>query len=174
MAELKHLDELGAIYIAAEAYIVHDDKVLLHKRSETKKKFPGFWIGPGGHVNEGEDALTAAMREVREETGVTISKDDINLKAIAIHHHLDRQEVWVSFIYLASIPEHQAVDHVHNQEGESAWIPLNELSALDKLFPPSAFYFEHVLDNQPGILYTFIRWENSQLVEVVSQNRDNR
>lgn len=31
----------------------------------------GRWLQPGGHVDPGEDVLTAAIREVEEETGVT-------------------------------------------------------------------------------------------------------
>ncbi|MBI5389291.1 NUDIX domain-containing protein [Candidatus Woesearchaeota archaeon] len=31
----------------------------------------GCWSLPKGHIDEGEDALTAAKREIREETGIT-------------------------------------------------------------------------------------------------------
>lgn len=45
----------------------------------TKKKGPAFLLGKltgiGGKLEPGEDALTAAIREMKEETGLDISKD---------------------------------------------------------------------------------------------------
>jgi len=35
------------------------------------KEVAGEWLFPKGHIDEGEEALEAAMREVREETGFT-------------------------------------------------------------------------------------------------------
>jgi 8-oxo-dGTP pyrophosphatase MutT (NUDIX family) len=99
----KKLHELGTLIAACEVYIVHNGKVLMHKRAEDKKKFPGFWIGPGGHVDQGEDVFTAAIREVKEETGITIDEKDIKLKVLAFHHHIDRGEVWVEYLYRATI-----------------------------------------------------------------------
>jgi 8-oxo-dGTP diphosphatase len=100
--ETKHLSELGKVIPASECYILKDNKVLMFKRSEKAKKFPGFWIGPGGKINEGEDALSAAIREVGEETGIKVKKESIKLKAIAIHHHLDLNEVWITTIFWPS------------------------------------------------------------------------
>ena len=48
-------------------------KVLLTRRHQAAKLFPGVWVLPGGHVDEGEDLLTAALREVLEETGIRIA-----------------------------------------------------------------------------------------------------
>jgi 8-oxo-dGTP diphosphatase len=171
MAEEKHLDDLGKVIPASECYIIRRGKVLMFKRSESSKKFSGFWIGPGGHIDEGKDALKAAIREVEEETGVRIGKGDIKLKAIAIHHHLDLKEVWITTIFLTAISTRQKVKPI-NSEGKSRWISLNEVFKMKSIFPPSRFYFNYVLKDKPGILYTNIRWRDSQLVKVLSQRVD--
>lgn len=48
-----------------------DHTILLIRHSYAS---PDLWMLPGGGVARGEDALTAATREVREETGIAISK----------------------------------------------------------------------------------------------------
>ncbi len=46
------------------------------------KKDLGFWTVPKGELNEGEDALTAAIREFKEETGQSLGCDFIELTPI--------------------------------------------------------------------------------------------
>lgn len=45
-------------------------RFLLVKRAETKDMDPGMWEFPGGGINEDEDPLEAARRELEEETGL--------------------------------------------------------------------------------------------------------
>jgi len=56
----------------AKAVILHDGKVLLLKRSDYLKKHKGEWDLPGGHLHIGEDLKDGLVREVNEETGLTI------------------------------------------------------------------------------------------------------
>lgn len=59
-------------------FFTADKKVLLQKRALTKKVFPGMWdISVAGHIGAGEDILNAAIREVKEEIGLTISPSDL-------------------------------------------------------------------------------------------------
>jgi len=171
MNSTTYIQDVGKTVIAVEGYIVHGTNVLLHKRSATKKVFPGWWIGPGGHVDSNEDTLSAAIREVKEETGVDITEKDIQLKSIALHHHTDRKEVYVIFIFRAEISIEQNVQFP-NQEGESKWIPITDAMQMDHIFPASKYYFDHVLQNKDGILYTNMEIANSNITKIVSSKVD--
>ena len=54
--------------LAALAVVIRDDHVLLVQRRNEPDA--GLWGFPGGHVDLGETALDAAVRELAEETGV--------------------------------------------------------------------------------------------------------
>ena len=60
------------------ALLHRDDQILLLRRAGS-----GFHDGelslPAGHVDEGEDALTAVVREVAEELLVTVERGDCTL-----------------------------------------------------------------------------------------------
>ncbi len=48
--------------------------ILLCRRSPASRAYPGAWDLPGGHIEEGESATDALVRELREELGVTIER----------------------------------------------------------------------------------------------------
>lgn len=51
--------------------VYNDDAVLVQEKLGTKYK--GGLIFPGGHVEEGESLRDSVIREIKEETGLTIS-----------------------------------------------------------------------------------------------------
>lgn len=53
-----------------------DGKFLITRRREDKEWAPGHWEVPGGGVRAGESSLDAAIREVKEETGIDVSAAD--------------------------------------------------------------------------------------------------
>lgn len=52
-------------------------QVLLEKRGSTPHK--NDWTIPGGHVEEDETPQEAAVREIKEETGLSVNVEDIRL-----------------------------------------------------------------------------------------------
>ena len=63
----------GIYHLVAETVVQHSDgSILLMQRDRNKESYPGKWqIGAGGSAIAGEDAETAARRELLEETGLT-------------------------------------------------------------------------------------------------------
>eukprot|EP00009_Paramoeba_aestuarina_P005221 CAMPEP_0201523872 /NCGR_PEP_ID=MMETSP0161_2-20130828/20970_1 /ASSEMBLY_ACC=CAM_ASM_000251 /TAXON_ID=180227 /ORGANISM="Neoparamoeba aestuarina, Strain SoJaBio B1-5/56/2" /LENGTH=293 /DNA_ID=CAMNT_0047923103 /DNA_START=66 /DNA_END=944 /DNA_ORIENTATION=+ len=55
-----------------------DHKVFLTQRGPLRI-FPGMWVLPGGHWDPGEVSSTTALREVQEETGITLSPSSLQL-----------------------------------------------------------------------------------------------
>lgn len=71
----------GLWHRAAHVWIVTPDRrVLLQRRAFTKESWPGLWdVSVAGHLNAGEGALDAALRETHEELGLA-------LDALALRH----------------------------------------------------------------------------------------
>ena len=63
----------GIYFMTVEILVRHTDgDYLLMQRDHTKPAFPGYLEATaGGAAQKGEDPLTAALRELREETGIT-------------------------------------------------------------------------------------------------------
>ena len=61
--------------VAVLALIIHEDKVLLVKRSLSPAK--GLWVCPAGFMDVDENPRDAARREVLEETNLQV--DDLEL-----------------------------------------------------------------------------------------------
>jgi 8-oxo-dGTP diphosphatase len=166
----RHLHELAQPIFTVDVCITHGENVLMLKRSETKKAFPGWLALPGGHIEANEDPLAAAIREVKEETGITVPPSGLRQKFVAVHHHLDRKEVYIVFGFLAEL---RILDTpvIGNSEGTLVWIEKKPLLSLETVLPPVKYYLQHLLTGK-GILYNNSTWNNATLVTVKSETHD--
>ena len=64
---------LSAVYLIIKN---SNGEILLQRRQGTKL-WPGFLALPAGHIDEGENAYDAAIREAREELGINITRNNI-------------------------------------------------------------------------------------------------
>jgi len=98
------------------------DAFLLLKGSPRKRIWPGRYNGIGGHVERGEDALTAAKRELREETGLDA---DLWLCGTLI---VDSGPVGIGLYVFSG--EKTGGELRESTEGKAEWIRFDQISSL--------------------------------------------
>jgi len=103
----------GRFHLVVDILVKHTDGTyLLTKRDENKDVYPGFWeASAGGSAVHGEEPLEAAMRELREETGITAD----SMELVNITYKEPRRSMFYSYIATTSCPK----DSVVLQEGET-------------------------------------------------------
>ncbi len=57
---------------ATLCFVMHKDKILMINR--LKPPFTGMWNAIGGHLERGESAEECAVREIKEESGITVKE----------------------------------------------------------------------------------------------------
>jgi len=69
---------------ATSLAVIRADTVLLIERGQGRLK--GFWSLPGGHIEPGETARAAALRETREETGIEATLEGlVDVHEVLLH-----------------------------------------------------------------------------------------
>ena len=104
---------------------LENGKVILQYRSpERYKKWSGYAF-PGGHIEEGESLAESVIREVYEETGLTIADP----KLVAVKDWpLDDGGRYIVFCYKATEFTGQLRS---SEEGEVYWVEKDQLEKLD-------------------------------------------
>ena len=66
----------GEYFLAVEALLIDKNgHILISKRTEKKKLYPVYWEINGGGCKSGEESIDAIIREIKEELGITLSKE---------------------------------------------------------------------------------------------------
>ena len=88
---------LGLLHRAAHILVFNaSGEVFLQKRSMKKDRQPGLWdSSASGHVDSGEDYDACAVRELREEIGLVLSRPPRRLFKVAASRETDQEFVWV-------------------------------------------------------------------------------
>ena len=126
-------------HFTATTIVVHKNKALLHMHKKL-----GFWLPVGGHIDRDELPYDAALREVKEESGldVQILNNDKQLDLGAVQQlprpmHILLEDInefhqHIDFIYYASSETSELLPG-EGESGKINWFSEDELKKLNDL-----------------------------------------
>ncbi|WP_029893138.1 NUDIX hydrolase [Nocardia brasiliensis] len=111
--------------VGVQLLLIENGRVLLARRRNTGFA-DGQWNAPGGKLDEGEDVLTAIIREADEEIGVQLERDDVDLVA-SIHIQHPPGQTRIVFVFRARNWSGEPYNREPGSCSELRWFPLDEL-----------------------------------------------
>ena len=110
---------------AVRCFLIKDNKVVVTKYKEGNKK-EGYYEIPGGKIEERETLEQAAIREMKEETGIKIK--NFKYRGNMIIEYPNR--IFDFEVFICNECEGKPQDF---EENTSEWIEINELLKKEKI-----------------------------------------
>ena len=135
--------------VAVHLFFLYETQILLLRRFNTGYQDGKFSV-VAGHVDAGETVTQAAMREAKEEVGVSLKSEDLE-----VVHVMNRKSDDERIDFFMTIK--RWTGSIHNCEPEKCdqltWYPIAELP--ENMIP----YVRHGIERyQKGIYYSEYGW----------------
>lgn len=145
-------------------YIEKDDCYLMLHRIKKKNDInKDMWIGVGGHFEQDESPEECLLREVKEETGLTLTS--YRMRGV-ITFISDESETEYMFLYTADQFEGNLREC---DEGELEWIQKDQLVNLN-FWTGDEIFFKLIRDDEP-VFTLKLQYAGKRLLEAVLNGR---
>ena len=141
-------------------YIEQDDKYLmLHRVKKEHDENHDKWIGVGGKFEDGESPEDCLLREVKEETGLTLKT--FSYRGIVT---FVSDEYGTDYMHLFTATEYEG-ELQDCEEGELVWIPKTDIVKLNLWEGDKVFL--RLLDESKEFFSLKLTYRGDTLVETV-------
>ena len=150
--------EKGLWRRTVSCWIMNEEgEILLQKRARDKKRNPNKWAKTGGQVDAGETVEEAIYREVKEELGIEIPREQI--KVVDIHKDNDKNKRFgYNFIFVVN---YKIQDYILQKEevAEVKYVTIEEMELIKK-------------KNDSN--YTFCNWNDNDFYKEINLLKNKR
>jgi 8-oxo-dGTP diphosphatase len=115
--------------LATLCYVIdktHKKTLMLHRVKKANDYHEGKWNGLGGKLENGESPEDCVIREIKEESGLTIVSPRMN--GFITFPLFDGKDDWHVFIFTA---DNFSGELINSTEGNLEWIPNDKITELN-------------------------------------------
>jgi 8-oxo-dGTP diphosphatase len=141
--------------ICANVFIRRRGRILVLRRSPSRRYAANVVHPVGGKVDPGEDPFTAAQREVAEETGLLVTNMRLEAVLLDLVPVPGEPHDWLIYHFSADCPS--GTPH-ETDEGELVWMTPDEF-VRQPLHPSLQGIAEYILDPRKGTLFVTHRYD---------------
>jgi len=140
--------------VAVHLFLLKDNQILLLKRYNTGYE-DGNYSVIAGHIDGGEDVFNAMIREAKEEAGIDIESD--NLEIVQVMHRKKIDEERIDYFFICENWNGSIEIMEPDKCEELIWVEIDSLpkNTID--------YIRAAIDNYKiNISFSIYGWENSR------------
>lgn len=122
---------------------MRDGAVLLVRVNASGDPDYGKWMWPGGGIEHGEHPRDAVVRELKEETGLTVEVG--RLLHVGSDHrllHFSPERIvdfhGVFFLYAVTVTGGRLTDEANGDTAQPGWVPTDALRSIPLITPVAA------------------------------------
>ena len=119
-AKIKKMAEYCTKKVAVIFVIKQGNEYLFQKRTHTGAQ-DGWYMMPGGHVDEGESVLRAAVRELKEELDIVVAPEDLKFKLVK------PEKSHISFFFEVKKFQGEIKNNEPGKHGDLRFLPISHL-----------------------------------------------
>jgi len=134
-----------------------DGRVLMLHR--VKQPNAGMYSPIGGKLDfeTGEGPHGCALREINEETGISLDDDEIRMTGIVSERAYEGRTHWLIFLFEVTRPiAHQEIAQMTFDEGRLEWVPAEDVEKLDIPFTDREVMWPLVRSHRGGFFMVHI------------------
>lgn len=144
--------------------------LLLHRNKKPNDIHEGKWISVGGKFEAGETPEECAIREIKEETGLTATGLDLR-GFITFPDFKHDGEDWYSFVYVVNEFEGELLEEC--DEGTLEWVDYDQVMSKPT-WEGDYIYLQWLLDQTPYFSAKFTYDPQGDLVEHSVEFKDKK